>query len=592
MGTVQLIQLPLHPGTAWEPTGNIPLAPAKLAAQAGLPKDSIFPEHLLNTLGDKGLLNELCSRKPDLLAVTLYLWNRQRTINLIKQYRKLHPEVLVVAGGPEVTADNADLLSEKCIDLFVAGEGEHFAKEVLHRESLSELVIAGKRLLGPFRDTSSPDRWPDPYKTGHIKPQPGGSAHVETQRGCGCLCSYCAYRRTSPVPRVMAAETALARIRHLKELGAEELVFLDPTFNARNDLETLLTGMEPLRMESFAEVRGDILKPGDGVKLKEAGFHSLEVGLQTMSKDVLKGVGRGGDPTSILNGAEILRSSGITPVIDLILGLPGDSPENIVKAAEELTARNLGEQVQTFCLSVLPGTELRANASKLGIKYNDYPPYCLTASGSYSLHNLMEKREQVSDILGYDADPPPRPVLCHSFPGMEILVPEADACNEHPSVRHGVLRIRTEDAWQNREAIMKGILLRREQNPYCPLDIVLESANQFPLDLLDMIKAIPEPQCYDREKSNIYNVPSLVRPAVISVPTADPGWLQACSTLAVTVIKSNSAVGLPGGEVGLLLQGNHDLSTLSALYSQAPHLVFFSDPELEKLWNLDVLGLG
>ncbi len=592
MSRVQLVQLPLHPGTAWEPTGNIPLAPAKLAAAAGLSKDSVFPEHLLNSLGDQGVLEELHSRNPAVIAVTLYLWNRHRTLNLIQQYKKAHPGVLVVAGGPEVTADNSVLLAHDCIDLFVAGEGEIHAEDVLHVKTLKEIIKTGQKLLGPFRDTSSPDRWPDPYETGHITPAPGGSAHVETQRGCGCLCSYCAYRRTAPVPRVMPAEAALSRIRLLKEKGAEELVFLDPTFNARNDLTALLSGMEPLGMASFAEVRGDLIKPDDGVLFKKAGFHSLEVGLQTMSREVLKAVGRGGNPEKILWGAEILRNSGITPVIDLILGLPGDNPENIVKAAQQITARDLEEQVQTFCLSVLPGTELRANAVSLGIKYNDYPPYCLTQSGSFTLQNLMEKREQVSDILGYDADPPPRPVLCRSFPKMEIFIPEAGGSSSPESVRHGVLRIRTEDAWVHREAVMKRILLRRETDPYCPLDIVIESEEQFPLDLLDMINSLQEPDCYDREKSEIYNVPSLIRTAVIAKPSADPGWLQECSTLATTVIKSKNPVALPGGEVGLLLAGSFDLTTLSALYSQAPHLVFFTNPELEKLWNLDILGLG
>ncbi len=593
MHTVQLIQLPLHPSTAWEPTGNIPLAPALLAAAAGLSIETVFPEELLNSLGDSALLDELKRRDPEILSVTLYLWNRERTLHLLRNLKLWKPELLIVAGGPEVTRDNLLLLGETSIDLFVAGEGESFATEVLSPEKLRRILATGKKLLGPVVDTDPPDRWPDPYETGHVTPPGGGSAHIETQRGCQCLCSYCAYRRTSPVPRTVPAKTVLKKIRMLREKGAEELVFLDPTFNSRQDLSALLSGMHDCNMDCFAEVRSDLIRSSaETDALAQAGFSSLEVGLQTMSMKVLHSVGRGGNPLSILKGASLLKESGITPIMDLILGLPGDSPGNIELAATELAARNLHDQVQTFCLSVLPGTELRANAEALGIKYEDRPPYTVTQSGPYTIQNLLCARERVSDILGYDADPSPRPVLCDSFPGMEVFIPENKQSLISPSVRHGVLRINTSDPWAHRESILNKVRERRSRDPYCPLDVVIRSKRPFPLDLLDMISALPEPECYTTEKAGTYGLPGLLRLAVIMPRTTDPGWLMECSNLTVTVVESNAPVSLPGGQIGLLLKGNHDLAQLSALYSRAPHLVFFARKELEILWNLDILELG
>ncbi len=593
MYRVQLIQLPLHPVTAWEPTGNIPLAPSILAASAALPPESIFPEEFLNTMGDKALLTELKRRNPELLGVTLYLWNRERTLHLLNNLKRWKPELMVVAGGPEVTKDNIRLLQESSIDLFVAGEGESFAEEVLSPVKLRKILVSGTKLLGPVIDTTSPDRWPDPYETGFLKPPPGGSVHIETQRGCQCLCSYCAYRRTSPVPRIISADKVLKKIRMLHEMGVEELVFLDPTFNSRPDLSELLDGMSSYDLECFAEVRSDLLDSGSTADaLAAAGFSSLEVGLQTMSIEVLRSIGRGGNPKSILRGASLLKSSGITTIMDLILGLPGDNPENIELAAVELVSRGLHDQVQTFCLSVLPGTELRANAEKLGIRYSDRPPYSLVSSGNYTLQNLLQARDRVADILGYDADPPSRPVLCDTFQGMEKFIPNRKEKLMSPSVRHGVLHIKTEDPWADRHSILSKVQSRREIDPYCPLDVVIKSDKCFPLDLIDMIRELPEPECYTREKAKIYQVPGLLRLAVVMPVATDQNWLRECSNLAITVVESNSPVSLPGGEVGLLLKGIYDLSRLSALYSEAPHLVFFAEEKLEILWTLDVLGLG
>lgn len=593
MHTVQLIQLPLHPSSAWEPTGNIPLASGLLAAAALLPVESIFPEELLNTLGDSALLEELKRRDPVLIGVTLYLWNKDRTLHLLRGLKHWKPELLIVAGGPEVTSDNHTLLTSTSIDLFVAGEGESYARDVLSPVKLREIIATGTKLLGPVVDTDPPDRWPDPYETGYLSPPDGGSVHIESQRGCQCLCSYCAYRRTSPVPRIIPAEKVLKKIRMLHEKGADELVFLDPTFNSRPDLMILLKGMSQLNIDCFAEVRSDLINSSvTSNALAEAGFNSLEVGLQTMSRKVLHSVGRGGNPISVLKGASLLKESGITPIIDLILGLPGDNPGNIEQAATELVARGLHEQVQTFCLSVLPGTDLRANAEALGILFDERPPYSVTQSGSYSLRNLLLAREKVSDILGYDADPPPRPVLTDAFPEMEVFIPRKNEKHTSPSVRHGVLRIVTDDPWVHREAIVNKVKARRSSDPYCPLDVVIQSRKCFPLDLIDMLNELSEPECYTSRKAEIYQVPGLLRLAVIMPRTANPGWLSECSDLVVTVVETDTPVSLPGGRIGLLLKGIHDLSRLSALYSQAPHLVFFAEQELEILWSLEVLGLG
>ncbi len=593
MCTVQLLQLPLHPSSAWEPTGNIPLASAILAASAALPVESIFPGELLNTLGDTALLKELKRRDPELLGVTLYMWNRERTLHLLQKLKLWKPELLVVAGGPEVTQDNHSLLSEPSIDLFVAGEGESFASDVLSPEKLRSILSSGTKLLGPVVDTDLPDRWPDPYETGYITPGTKGSVHIETQRGCGSLCSYCAYRRTSPVPRIIPADKVLNRIHMLQEMGAGELVFLDPTFNSRPDLGILLDGMSNLGLDCFAEVRSDFIRSSKTTNaLALAGFTSLEVGLQTMSTRVLHSIGRGGDPQSILKGASLLKQSGITPIMDLILGLPGDNPENIEHAARELISLDLHDQVQTFCLSVLPGTELRANAEELRIQYDDRPPYTVTRAGQYSIQNLLQTRERVSDILGYDADPPERPVLSDSFPGIEVFIPENNQPQISPSSRHGVLRISTHDAWANRNSIINKTRERREKDPYCPLDVVIQPEDVFPLDLIDMLRDIPEPVCYTSTKADMYQLPGLLRIAVVMPLSTNPDWLAECSGIALTVVRSDSAVSLPGGQVGLLLEGNYDLDSLSALYSEAPHLVFFARKELEILWNLDVLGLG
>lgn len=593
MSSVLLIQLPLHPFTAWEPTGNIPLAPALLAAAANLPPESVLQEAYVNNLGDKAILDLVKQKKPAILGVTFYLWNRERTIHLLRMVKKWNQNLMIVAGGPEVTVDNYSLLNEKSIDLFVIGEGEPFAEEVFSISSLTDIVKSGVRVLGPAKDLKPPHLWPDPYEKGILTVTAGGSIHVESQRGCSSKCSYCAYRKTSPVPRIVPANVILKKIKSHYEEGVSELVFLDPTFNNRPDLDFLLKGLSNFSISSFAEIRADILQaPETADALFKAGFHSLEVGLQTFNTSVLKSIGRGGNPNNVLRGAKYLKQSGIIPIIDLILGLPGDTPSSIIKATNELVNLDLGDQIQSFILSILPGTKLKSKAAELGLNYNKKPPYNITQSGLFSLSDLLQSREEISDILGYDPDPPPRPVLSDTFSGMETLVPESNISTISPSFRHGVLRINTEDAWKHRDKILDKITERREKDPYCPLDVVINSQRIFPLDLFDLINKIEEPQCYTTQKGIIYGFPGLIRLGVLAPPEADMSWLIESSQYAVTVIQSTKPVSLPGGQIGLLLKGTHNLAELTPLYTEAPHLIFFADENLEKIWNLDVLELG
>jgi len=58
------------------------------------------------------------------------------------------------------------------------------------------------------------------------------------------------------------------------------------------------------------------------------------------------------------------------------------------------------------------------------------------------------------------------------------------------------------------------------------------------------------------------------------------------------VLSTSVPRALPGGRTGILIGGSWDLSELEGLYGAAPELVFFRDSQLERLWNLEVLGLG
>ncbi|MCK4506718.1 MAG: B12-binding domain-containing radical SAM protein, partial [Candidatus Aegiribacteria sp.] len=409
-----LLQLPLNPSAPLELTGNIPLAGTSLASAAGLHRDSILDQNTTDISGDRALVNLVTEKSPRLIAFTLYSWNVERSIHVAKEIRRRIPELIIVAGGPEVTADNEWLLRNSEFDLFVSGEGEPVASEVLKYDSVINIIKTASGFLETGQMDFIPGSWPNPWLTGYLDPSEGASIHIETVRGCSGSCNYCSYRRNHPVPRILPAKDAIVLLKKLSSAGAGEIVFLDPTFNNRPDLIELLEGMVNLRIDCFGEMRGDTISKHIADALSRAGFKSAEIGFQSGNPEVLRQSGRSGNPMDILDGALNLKNAGVTPVIDLMLGLPGDTPAGAIRSAGMIRDMGLHQHVQVFHLSMLPGTQIRIDSTD---RFMSRPPYYRFTD--MSMGGYAAAREEIADILGYDLDLDPRPLLFDEWAGTE-----------------------------------------------------------------------------------------------------------------------------------------------------------------------------
>src|SRR5438093_12071337 len=127
---VILVQLPIPPLGPGPLRGNVPLAAAYLklfACNKGLDRFydiEILPAAETNTFGDQALAKAIVKRKPWLVGFTCYVWNIERTLWIAREVKRRLPEVRIVLGGPEITADNSWVLASEGYDFAVIGEGE------------------------------------------------------------------------------------------------------------------------------------------------------------------------------------------------------------------------------------------------------------------------------------------------------------------------------------------------------------------------------------------------------------------------------------------------------------------------------------
>ena len=63
---------------------------------------------------------EILNQKPNILGISIYIWNRRQSLELIERLKKQDPSLGLVVGGPEVSFDmhSTDQYT------VIAGEGE------------------------------------------------------------------------------------------------------------------------------------------------------------------------------------------------------------------------------------------------------------------------------------------------------------------------------------------------------------------------------------------------------------------------------------------------------------------------------------
>ena len=71
------------------------------------------------------VLAEITGKEPDVVGLSVHIWNKNYVYSLIRLLRKVMPQLKIIAGGPEVSFEPERIFNE-CpqIDYIVMGEGE------------------------------------------------------------------------------------------------------------------------------------------------------------------------------------------------------------------------------------------------------------------------------------------------------------------------------------------------------------------------------------------------------------------------------------------------------------------------------------
>lgn len=413
---VLLIQLP-HPCNI---SRNIPLAPGYLKAWAHRCRlldeadIEILPPESCDRSGCRRLIDLIVAKSPDILGVSLYLWNSVRTLFIVEQVRKRLPHLIVVAGGPEVSLANATVVNAPGVDFMVLGEGEetfadllrHFLRQAPELAEIPGIAFRQDGALRVNRDRPPIEKLellPSPYLLGYIDPGDYREMMIFTMRGCLQGCRYCAWSARGGLRPFhldqLRDELLLARKMEKEVIFsiADSAFDTSPVFREFCAMAGRINADGRLHFNCF--VQAERIDRETAQLLKDAHVVGVEVGLQSTSAEVLRHVARPVDLGKFREGVANLKKVGIPVVVDTILGLPGDTLAGFEKTIEYLAEHRSDASV--FNLSISQGSNLRENMQHFGIEVQEEPPFYVRGTASFPETDI---REAMRRYLNLSAD--------------------------------------------------------------------------------------------------------------------------------------------------------------------------------------------
>jgi radical SAM superfamily enzyme YgiQ (UPF0313 family) len=375
----------------------LPLAAANL--KAALPLEVQHNTHLLNFYLSQPfeiILAQIIAAQADLVAFSVYVWNRQSALKLATALRQQKNAPFIVMGGPEASADADRLLAGNHLDALVCGEGEAAFAQLVKQLSQGQPLGKIEGICYPQQPVCIPgaalrvEELPSPWLSGVLKPVAGGVLW-EVARGCPFNCSFCYDAKGIAGVRLFPSARLAAELDIFNQADVSQVWVLDSTFNAPaargHRLLQLLLERAP-HLHYHLEAKAEFIDRKTIALLQKLSC-SVQLGLQSTNHEVLAQLNRRINPERFWQGVELLSTAGLTFGFDLIYGLPGDSPEGF---AGSLNRAQLfrPNHIDIFPLAVLPGTLLARQSQTLGLRADPQPPYLLRESREFSRQQMHD----------------------------------------------------------------------------------------------------------------------------------------------------------------------------------------------------------
>ena len=283
-----------------------------------------------------------------------------RSIDIARKFREMGKTVILGGYMASIMADEA----LKHCDSVVVGDAELVWNELLKDYDEGRLKkIYKDNLESGFFST------PMPRFDLIINKRIGNFLPVQAGRGCPNTCSFCSVACLYKGHYIKKPlEEVVRDIKQVKELGFKKFLLLDDNiFSDREYLDKLLIEIKKLNMQwmSQCDIRigreNELLK-----KLADSGCTTLSFGLESISKESLKGMNKSWvNPLEYTELIQNIHSHGIDVSTEMVVGGEGDTLQSI-RDTKRFIENNKITVPRFYILTPIPGTKFFEDMTKAG----------------------------------------------------------------------------------------------------------------------------------------------------------------------------------------------------------------------------------
>ena len=290
----------------------------------------------------------------------------------------------VVLGGSGFSVFPAQILSRCDCRFGIRGEGEaalcSLARAVQKGggfDAIPGLVRPAESGPDPAYHINPPRLQPDlslGTSRSHVDNrryfEQGGQLGLETKRGCDRRCTYCADPLVKGgCVRTRGPSEVAEEIENLLRQGCNVLHFCDSEFNIPYDhalavcRELAHRGLgEEVRWYTYACVTPFADELAEA--MKRAGCAGINFGVDSANAGMLKRYGRSYGQEEIEEAVNVCRRHGLTTMLDLMLGGPGETPESVKETIAFVKRIDPDCVGAALGVRLYPGTRLAARVAR------------------------------------------------------------------------------------------------------------------------------------------------------------------------------------------------------------------------------------
>ena len=222
-------------------------------------------------------------------------------------------------------------------------------------------------------------------------------------RGCPHDCVFCSQRKITGVDTDITPDDVRGMVREfLGTITAEEYTVEVAFFGGS------FTGLDLGLQEEFLSIAAEFYPRISGIRLstrpdyindevlallKKYGVTTVELGVQSTNDRVLEMNNRGHDFRSVITASEMIKNSGISLGLQMMLGMYGSDPECDMRTVRDIIS------LKPECVRIYPVVTLRGTALEKLYRDGKYVPYTVETAAEVAKDAIAAFRTNNIEVI-------------------------------------------------------------------------------------------------------------------------------------------------------------------------------------------------